>query len=253
MQLGFYTIASGMLTNQRELDVIGNNLVNIQTPGYRADRLNITSFEKELLKRKDAYGDEIINNSPSSLVVLTDEVVSNFSSGRIEETTRELDMAINGEGFFNILAEDETVYLSRNGQFDIDEEGFLVLPGHGRVLGEGGEIEFDLDNTEFFVDSGGTLYDMDGREIDKILVTIPPEDAIARKATNGLFILPEDMEGEEAVNYTILQNNIERSNVDMNQEMTKLMAAQSAFRSCSSALQIIDELNRKSVTQIGAI
>ena len=63
MLSGFYTISSGLLTRQRELDVISNNLVNTQTPGFRGDRMLTTSFEQELLIRKEQGGKQAIGGS----------------------------------------------------------------------------------------------------------------------------------------------------------------------------------------------
>lgn len=60
MLSGFYTIASGILTRQREIDTIGNNLVNAQTPGYRSKRMVMSAFEQELMTRKDANSRTVI-------------------------------------------------------------------------------------------------------------------------------------------------------------------------------------------------
>ena len=87
MLSGYYTIASGILTRQRELDVIGNNLVNVTTPGYRAEKMLISSFDQELLTRQEAYQTDALAESSSTAAVV-DEVVSLFHNGTIKQTGR---------------------------------------------------------------------------------------------------------------------------------------------------------------------
>lgn len=248
---GYYTIASGMLSRQRELDVIGNNLVNTRTPGYRADRLVISSFQQELLTRMESGGKTVLGNGKASTATIVGEVVPLFQGGTIEATDRSTDMAINGEGFFNIQAKDGSVSLTRSGQFDLDEEGYLMLPGFGRVLGEGGPLK--LERTDFSVETDGTVYDHQGRQVGRLLVTVPPNGTPLVKQTNGMFRFPNGVTGVASTNYAVLQKNLEQSNVDMNQEMTNLIEAQRGFQSCASALQIMDALNRKAASQLGAL
>ena len=140
MLSGYYTIASGMLSNQRNLDAIGNNLVNSQTPGYRGERVVNSAFEMELMTRREATGNEVLGDGVGQVAAIVDDSVTMFQSGLLKDTGRNLDVSINGSGFFNIAAADGTTYLTRNGGFDIDEEGYLILPGYGRVLGQNGEI-----------------------------------------------------------------------------------------------------------------
>lgn len=250
MLAGYYTIASGMLTRQREIDSIGNNLVNLQTPGYRADRLLVTSFDQQLLTRMEANGNEVLGGGVASTSAVVDEVVSLFNDGLIEATNRNMDMAISGPGFFNVQAADGTVYLTRNGQFDLDEEGYLTLPGYGRVRGENGLLQ--LGSEGFTVEPDGMIFSPDGQLLGRLLVTVPPEGTSLLKLDNGMFQFPPNVQGQLATNYSVTQGNLELANTDINRELTYLMESQRGFQSCSSALQIVDALNRKAVT-IGSV
>lgn len=251
MLAGYYTIASGMLTRQRELDTIGNNLINVQTPGYRADRLLITSFEQELLTRQEKYNTQTLGNGKAATSGVVDDVVSLFHSGTLQETGRTMDLAINGEGFFQVRGEDGAAYLTRNGQFDIDQQGYLTLPGVGRVVGQNGPIH--VEDESFSVEPNGAIYNRDGRQIGKLKIIVPPENAALTKLPNGMFQSENSAQANANGDYTILQGKIERSNVDMNQEMTTLIESQRGFQACSSALQTIDALNRKAASQIAAL
>ena len=138
MLRGFYTAASGVLMQERTLNVLTNNLVNARTPGFRASRVVSTTFEDEYLVRLEKGASGAIGTGAPVRIV--SDVPTLFDPSSLEETGRPYDLAINGEGFFNILTTDaqgnERQYLTRNGNFDVDEEGMLVLRGHGQVLGE---------------------------------------------------------------------------------------------------------------------
>ncbi len=248
MLAGYYTVASGLMTRQREMDVIGNNLVNIKTPGYRADQAIISSFEQELLTRQEAYNTGVVGNGQMATSAIMEDVVSLFHTGTIKETGRNLDVAINGDGFYNIQTEGG-VQLTRNGNFDIDAQGYLTLPGYGRVMGQNGAVF--VGNDKFDIDESGYVYGQNGNILNRLTITMPAENANAVKQENGLF----QIEGaaQQAADYTLIQGSLELSNVDMNSEMTTLMEAQRAFQACSSALQIVDAMNQKAATQLASI
>lgn len=252
MLAGFYTIASGMLTRQREIDTISNNLVNSQTPGYRADRLVISDFEQELLIRQEKGNTQVLGGGVASTSAIVGEEVSLPNSGTVKSTGRELDMSINGNGYYNIQGTDGTVYLTRNGSFDVDQEGYLTLPGYGRVLGTN-SAPIQVGNTEFGVTQNGEIYNETNPLVGTLLITAPAEGTVMVKQDNGLVRAPDGAAVNRAQNYTIAQRTLELSNVDMNREMTYLIEAQRAFQSCGSALQVIDALNRKAATQIGNV
>ena len=99
-------------------------------------------------------------------------------------------------------------------------------------------------------DISGNVYDNTGSYSGRILITKPTEDSQTLKFQNGLF-LTDNVEQVEDVH--LKQYGYERSNVDMNDEYTRLMEAQAAFKACSSALSTINTLNSKSATQIASI
>ena len=219
MLRGFYTAASGMLNQQRTLDVLTNNVSNAKTPGFRASRVVTTTFDHELLTRMEGYKTGRIG--VGSPVAKVDEVLTKFNPNSLEETERPYDMALDGVGYFNIQG----------------QEGPIILT-----------------TSDFTVESDGSIYDATGALVEKILVTIPPEGAELKQAVNGMFYT-DNMEGNVAVDETtqVVQGWLERNNIDINQEYTMVMEAQRAFQACSTALQIIDEIDRKAATQIAAL
>jgi flagellar basal-body rod protein FlgG len=249
MLRGFYTIASGMLAQQRNLDVIGNNLVNSETPGYRAQRMTLTTFQHELMIRKEAYGKTPIGTA--SPVTLVDDVATLHHSGLFQDTAHPFDIAIDGPGYFVVQGNEAMPYLTRGGQFNMDEEGFLILPGQGRVMGLDGAIQ--VGSGPFRVAEDGTITNEAGRRIGALQIVSPPDVSQLTRFDNGLYQLQNLDSIEQAEGLRVLQGVIEKSNVDYNREMTLLIETQRAFQSCSSALQMIDAMNRKAASQIASV
>lgn len=271
MYQGFYTIASGILMQERAINVLSNNLVNVNTPCYKASRLVATTFEEQLLRVENGRDTLIGKSVPISIV---SEAPTRYDADSLIETGRPMDIAINGEGFFRVQAapvqvdetgdatdfenaetamtEEGAIYLTRNGNFDIDEEGFLVLRGVGRVLGRNGAIDLG-GSSSFVVDANGEIYGADGRYIDTLEVVVPGEGETLERVGNSLFQLADGAEGRVAQQSTLVQKWLENSNIDMNREYTMMIEAQRAFQSCSTALQILDKVNQQAAAQIASV
>lgn len=237
MMKGFYTAASGIFVQQRNINVIGNNIANSQTPGFKTDRV-VTSTFSQLVERIENRNKAIIGSeSPVSFV---DEVPVNLLDSSVEETDRPFDMTLIDEGYFNIAGQDKT-YMTRNGNFDVDNEGYLVLEGVGRVLGQNGPIR--IGTSDFEVMENGDVFSEDYNiYFGKLLITIPAEGTEVTKFNSGMFIAEET---QVVQNPQVVQYALERSNIDMNQEYTRLIEAQRALQACSNALQIVDTINSK--------
>ncbi len=246
---GYYTIASGMLTRQREIDVIGNNLTNVSTPGYRGETSITGSFEQELLKRTDSSSSTVLSASMDTITTM-EEIVTDFSGGNIKQTENPFDMSISGYGFFAVENDDGEVFLTRGGSFDMDEEGYLILSGKGRVQGNFGDIE--VKDANFVVTEKGGVFDSEGFFAGNIGVYNLPEGSEIQRTVDGMFNAT-NMNIVAETDSTVHQGSIELSNVDINKEMADLIEVQRAFQSCSSALQIIDEINRKATSELGSI
>lgn len=259
---GFYIAAAGMLTQQRTINVLANNMANVKTPGFKARRVLTETHEQTFATKLENATSEIIGPGEATRIVR--DVATNFGENLLEETGRPFDMALVGPGYFNIQGEN-TQYLTRNGNFDIDEEGFLILSGIGRVLGEKGEIQ--VNGSYFTVETDGTVYDSEGGAIARLLITDPqaaegeaaaadPEganDLPLVQMDNGMYTVAEGVENTPAEGYSVYQKVLERPNTDLNREYTLVMEAQRAFQSCANALKIIDQVNQKTATEIASI
>lgn len=233
MLQGYYSVASGMLMQQRHLNVISNNLANTQTPGYKANRLLSTTFE-QTLARLERGNNAIIGTGESTRIV--DEVADLWTEGGVTETERPFDMAITGYGFFNVQGEDGQTYLTRNGQFDLDEEGYLVVPGKGRVLGTGGPLQLNI--SDIAVKADGTIENAQtGAALGQLMITVPTEDAEITQQTNGMYVASAVGNAEDP---KVEQGVLENSNVNLTDELSAMIMTQRNFSTTAQALQWID-------------
>ncbi len=238
-----------MFMQQRTLNVLSNNIANVKTPGYRSKRVVSSTFEQALLARQEAGNSTQIGSGAPIRIV--DSVPTQFDPSFLQETYRPFDLAIEGDGFFTIQG-GEQQYLTRNGNFDIDEEGYLVLRGQGRVLGEGGEIL--LNSSAFTVGEDGTVYNATGRRIDRLLLVQPQDYNALQDFENGMYGVDPAQQGNlQTGNIRVVQGVLEQSNIDMNREMSMAMEVQRAFQSCSKALTTIDQLNQKTANELGRL
>ncbi len=243
MLQGFYSAASGMLMQQRHLNVVANNLANAQTAGFKTNRLVSTTFEQTLLMRiEDGNTGAIGAGSPARIV---EEVADIWTAGGISETGRPFDVAISGYGFFNIEGQDDgETYLTRNGQFDLDDEGFLILRDRGRVLGDDG-APIQVGISDILINETGAITNaITGEAIGQLAITAPTADAEVEQARNGMYTATAV---EVIADPGVVQGGYERSNVNLTDELTAMITAQRNFSSASQALQFIDATYAKAV------
>lgn len=242
MLRGYYTSVNGMLNEERILDVITNNLSNVKTAGYKADTAIPTTFADSLLLL--ARGERSETGTIRYRTI--QDTFTSLEDGSYEKTYSRLDMAVMGSVFFNIQKRTTgDILLTRNGQFNIDDEGYLALGSAGRVLDDNGQPIY-LATADFTVSEGGLITVDDGREIQLALTYVADTSDVEKIDTN-LFRPYEDLgwgNVPEGMVYRIRQGWYERSNVDVADEMSKAMDANSMFRANSQALQIVNSVNQ---------
>lgn len=268
MYQGFYNLTSGMLTQSRNLNVISNNMVNIQTTGYKYDKMVTSTFEEEMLYRTGRRNKaDAVPLAPTSKLKTASRTYIDFDQGSFEQTDGNLDFALAGTGFFCVQTAAGERY-TRNGGFAADEEGFLILPGSGRVLSTDNQ-PIRLEDESFSVDGNGTIsaiINPAGGEKDAVpepetkkygtlkIVDFADYDQL-RKEAGGLFSTNQEplANGADGSRTSVLWKSLEKSNVDMVAEMTAMMSSQRALQSAAQVLKMYDQIISKSVTDIGRL
>ncbi|NLJ31988.1 MAG: flagellar hook-basal body protein [Clostridiales bacterium] len=245
MQRGFYTLGSGMLTQNRMLTAISNNIANVDTPGYKKKTVTSTTFGDMVISRVNSSESTPIGDL--SLIVTADKTNTIHSEGTLETTDRSLDFAIQGEGFFAVQGKNGVIY-TRNGSFNVDDEGYLVLKNQGRVLGTDGPIRVGTD--QFTADSAGNLF-VDGQPAGTLAVYNFADYNNLKTTGEGMFTASAGAELMQ--NPDVLWKTVEGSNVDAADEMTKAISVQRSLQSCSQAIKMYDQVLAKATTEIGKI
>lgn len=244
MNNAIYSAATGMLSQGRALDVTASNLANINATGYKRDRMVISTFGMQTVNRIEGGKTEIGTHTHGAIA---SEVVTDTSQGALEVTDRTLDFAILGEGCFSIETSAGEQAVTRDGSFHTDAEGYLRTASDGYVLGGNGRIQ--LPNGEITVGEDGTLFG-DGQTVDRLALVVADGEAQYTKRSDNLM---EQQDNAGTFEGCIVQGQLERSNVDMVEEMTAMMTASRAFQSCAQAIKILDTVSQKTVNEIGRL
>jgi len=250
MSESLYIAASGMHAQQTNLDVIANNLANVNTMGFKKSRVEFEDLMyREIAKASGLAGDES-NSNPAGTgtgIASTNKV---FTVGDVKQTERNLDVMIQGNGFFEIIMPDGEYGYTRNGSFQVDRDGMLVTPD-GFALSSAIQLPDNMEN--ILISSDGTvkvktvdeeqLVEIGTIEIAKFINTSglnPIGDNVympSNKSGNAIYSAP----GEDGVGL-LTQGFLEASNVKMVEELTNMVLAQRAYEINSKVIQASDEM-----------
>ncbi len=255
MDSGLRTAASGMLAQQRMVDVLANNLANVNTTGFKRSRV---SFEDVLYET--IQGANIVNSQSSETVapvqvgkgVKVQAILRLHSQGATEATGRPLDLAIDGEGFFQIQRPDGHIAYTRDGSFTlsntgalVNNGGYLVMPGvtvpkdaTGITISPNGIVSITQGNTNQQVELGHIQL---ARFVNPTGMQSIGENQYVETEASGQPIIgnPQDENFGR-----LLGGYLESSNVEIVQEMTDMIAAQRAYEINAKAVTAGDEMMR---------
>lgn len=259
MMRALWTAGSGMIAQQFNVDVISNNLSNVNTTGYKTERAEFKDLLYETIDRAN-----VLNGSgkPVNLQVghgtAVMATVKNYGPGNVEKTDNPLDFAIDGEGFFTVQGPKGDVVYTRDGSFKISvtdagkklttSDGYSVLDDTGNEIVLGPEVDISRlsvgsDGNLSYVDNTGVSTSLD----QKIgVVKFPNRYALESIGKN--FYDKNTASGDpvndadQGSKSLITQGFLESSNVQVVQEMVKLIIAQRAYEVNSKAIQSADEM-----------
>jgi flagellar basal-body rod protein FlgG len=252
-----FTAASGMQGQQRYIDTVANNLANVNTHGFKASQLN---FQDLLYEHQVAPGTEVTegNQAPTGLEIGSGvRIVSSsklFTQGELEPTGGQLDMAIQGNGFFRILLADGTTGYTRAGAFGLDGQRRIVT-ADGLPLAD--NLSVPSGATGLVVSNDGKIYcTTAGSNTQQLVgaVTLANFANPAGLQSNGGNLLIETAASGAATTAAPGQNGLgslrhgylERSNVDVVSELVRLITAQRAYEINSKAITIADRMLQES-------
>ena len=250
MYKGFYNLTSAMLTQGKMLDVVSNNMSNIATSGYKTDRYTASTFQDKVWKLTGNKEKTYTELGTQSFITAPSQLYTDHSQGSFDTTGQDLDFAIEGEGYFAVQRDNGQRYYTRNGNFSLDDEGYLCVPGQGRVLGVS-ENPIQLITDKIKTDGYGGLFTQDGGFLGRIGVFgfAAPEEQL-EKNDQGLFTAQAD---PAAVTVPLHQGLLERSNTDLVEQMTEMIASERAYQSAAEIIKIYDQLINRVTTEVGRL
>jgi flagellar basal-body rod protein FlgG len=255
MLKSLYTTATGMKAQQTMVDMIANNIANVNTAGFKKSQ---ASFEDLLYVTLQSPG--LARGAGDTAVPIGTQIGSGtrlngttkvYSAGTLEITDRNLDIAVDGEGFFGVVLPDGGTGYTRDGTFQLNAEGKLVT-GQGNILLP--EITVPADTLEINIDpegrvSGRTAGNPDtATQFGQLTIHrfINPSGMLA---VGGNVLRPTEASGAPVSGTpglnglgTLKQGFVERSNVQIVNELVNLIVAQRAYEVNSRAIQASDQM-----------
>jgi len=237
---GIHTVASGMLPYLKRQETFANNLANINTPGFKKDGV----FQRELSKAERIS----IPTESDWEEPMVDQVHIDFSAGQLEYSGDDLNVAIEGDGFFVVSTADGERY-TRDGSFQLDSEGFLMTANGNRVLTDGGPVA--LVGSKIEIDGDGKIL-VDGSQVAQLMVVDFAKPYQLVKGEGGLFVPKnESVTSQPAADFSLRQGYVERSNVGAVEEMVSMIGSYRDYESGQKAIQIQDETLQKLLEKLG--
>lgn len=252
MVKGLYTAYTGMVNSQKRMDVVSNNLANATTTGYKKEGLTTQSFdEMYAIKIKDLTVGHLNQNIGNlSLGAKIGESYRDWSQGSFVSTENNYDFALAGKGFFNIsftnkAGETSTMY-SRDGSFQMNQEGYLVTKDGDFVLGENGPIQLPTDIDKLEVQPTGEIY-ADGVYVDTFVLT-DFEDYNYLEAYGENLYRTVDGATQTDCTATVNQGYTEASNINVVSEMVEMISIAREYESGQKVINAVDDMLGKMVS-----
>ena len=241
-----YIAMSGAKQNMQALSINANNLANAKTTGFKADLAQARSMQ--------AFGEGM----PSRVFSMTERASQNFDSGSILQTGRSLDIAVEGDGFFAVQAEDGQEAYTRGGHLRLTETGALETNDGELVIGEDGPITLPLPVTNIQISRDGTIMvrpegapNSVQEEVGRIKL-VNPDTRLVEKGTDGLFRAKNGEQLIANVNVNVLGGALESSNVNPINEMTEMIALQRQFEMQLKMMKTAEEIDTSAASLLRA-
>jgi flagellar basal body rod protein FlgG len=233
---GVYSALSGMQTRLADLDRLAEDLANVGTAGYKAERATKMAAERDVFAAALESAVDVVGGGTRI----------DFRPGSIAATGRDLDLAIDGPGFFVV----ESAYgprYTRNGSFTRRADGLLTTPEGEPVLGEEGPIR--LGPGRITVEEDGTVL-ADGIAAGRLRVVQLPEGAAVRESGARFRAAPGA--APQPIASRIVGGALEKSNVSMVDRMAALVEVTRAFEALQRGVMVlVNEVDGRAIAEFG--
>jgi flagellar basal-body rod protein FlgF len=251
MNSGIYPAVSGSLAAMRKLDVISNNLANINTPGYKKDKMTF-----EGLLAGNVTPPAVPQGMTADPILQKENIYIDYSSGPTSQSGNPLDLALDGDGFFAVTTPEGTAY-TRQGNFRTSTDGTLVTMDGYPVQGiekdnKGNGAPIKIKGNRVEIDNKGNVT-VDDAPSGTISVVDFSKPYTLVKSGTSLFV-PSDPEAKPLPGKAqVQQGYTEGSNVDSISEMVQMLETNRYFEACSKVIKGFDDIAAKAVNDLGRV
>ena len=238
---------------ERQMDVVANNVANVNTNGYKADR---SLFEEYLMPV--AHEDNFVGGDRRLSFVQDRATFHDFAGGPTEQTKNPLDVAIDGKAFLVVQTPAGERY-TRDGGLQINAQGQLVTASGSPVLGTNGPITFQQTDHDITISDDGTVTVIEGTNnaADSIrgklrLVSFAQAQKLLKEGSN-LYAAGEGNIARPDTTARVRQGFIERSNVSAVSEMSRMVEVSRAYTQMATLLQQQSELQRSAIEKLADV
>lgn len=221
-----------MRASERRIEIVSSNISNVSTPGY---------------KRQISFADLVANGAGDRIGAMMTRVRADLTQGKMNQSGNPLDLAIGGDGFFQLRDGNDLVY-SRQGQFKLAADG-TVVTAQGQVLQQAGGGDLVLESANVKILANGTVLDND-RPVGRIGLFVPSSAGAVQPLDGSLFRFTGSA-ANEATGPQLHQGMVEASNVSVGDEMLTMMAALRQAESGSKLVQTYDDLLGRAISSFG--
>lgn len=244
MDNAIYVGLSRQMVLRKEMDIIANNIANMDTTGFKVE---------SMIQKTDPAEPAYTFGGPRPVkFVSPDGVARDFGQGSLVKTDGQLDMAIEGKGFFQVRTPDGARF-TRDGRFTTDTTGRLVTQAGHPVLDEGGgEIQIDGEKGQVSVGADGTLSQGNER-VGKVGMYGFANAGVLEKAGDNLYRNGSNQQAEIATDARLRQGYLESSNVKPVLEITRMVEVSRAYERTAKMIDSEADLSRRSVERLGKL
>ena len=251
MNLSLYSAATGMEAQQLNLNTIANNLANVNTPGFKRSKIEFQDllYQKPRASGSDSGGGNLVPTGievgNGSRVAATSKV---FTQGQLTQTGEKFDVAIQGDGFFEVQRADGTIGYTRDGSFKLNAQGQMVNVDGLPLIGGFQPIPAGASAVNIAQNGEVTVQSASGTQSFRLTMTRFANPSGLRSLGGNLYEetaasgTPESGSPSEAGFGSIIQGYTEASNVNIVEEMVNLIVAQRAYEIHSKSIQTSDEM-----------
>ncbi|MCW2974066.1 MAG: flgG2, partial [Thermoleophilia bacterium] len=245
MERGLYIAATGMTSAIVRQDLIANNLANVSTVGFKADRAVNETFADSLMYNMQGGKPQVMGTLNYGTRIAG--TITDFSQGSLRDTQQPLDVAITGDGFFRVRTDDGSVAYTRDGQFTRSPEGFLTTSDGKYVLGPDNLPVFAGVSGDPVIRRDGAVFAPNGDALGQLgISTLDVPNA--KKVGDNMWIGQET--GGLPGTTQIRQGYTEGSGVNSVKEMVEMITTMRAYESSQRTITAIDGTLDKAVNSV---